>query len=94
MSRLDLFLKNSGLLKQRTQAKRACETNCVSVNGRFAKASHEVSAGEIIVVDTEELFLEAEVLDIPNRPCSKKLRDRFVRILQSEKRNPDEFLTF
>ena len=37
MARLDLFLRNTGLIKQRSQAKRACDDDRVRVDGKPAK---------------------------------------------------------
>ena len=64
MARLDLILKHTGLVKQRTQAKRACDDDCVRVNGKPAKASQQIRPGEHIVIDTEIHYIEAQVLDI------------------------------
>ncbi len=94
MSRLDLFLQHTGLIKQRSQAKRACDEECVHVDGKPAKPGRQVRAGEVITIDTETHYLEAEVVDIPLRPPSKKQRNRYVRILRQEHRDPAEDLSF
>ena len=46
--RLDKFLKISRLIKRRTVANEACDGGMISVNGRVAKASYDVKAGDII----------------------------------------------
>lgn len=94
MARLDLFLRNTGLIKQRSQAKRACDDDRVRVDGKPAKPSQEVRTGEIISISTETHYLEAEVLDIPLRPAAKKQRDRYFRILRQEHHDLDEDLSF
>ena len=94
LARLDLFLKHTGLIKQRTQAKRACDDECVQVNGKPAKASQQIRPGETIIIDTEMHYIEAQVLDIPRRSPAKKQRDRYVRILREEHRDPIEDLSF
>ena len=48
--RLDKFLKLSRIIKRRTVANEACDNSYVSVNGRAAKASHDVKPGDIIEV--------------------------------------------
>ena len=48
--RLDKFLKVSRLIKRRTVANEACDAGRVSVNGKPAKASAEVKAGDIITI--------------------------------------------
>ena len=46
--RLDKFLKVSRLLKRRTVANEACDMGKVDVNGRAAKPSCNIKAGDII----------------------------------------------
>lgn len=48
--RLDKFLKVSRLIKQRSTANDACGLGRVSVNGKPAKPSKEVSAGDTLSV--------------------------------------------
>ncbi len=48
--RLDKFLKVSRLIKRRTVANEACDAGRVSVNGKTAKASVKVKAGDIIEI--------------------------------------------
>ncbi|SVE16432.1 uncharacterized protein METZ01_LOCUS469286, partial [marine metagenome] len=45
VTRLDIFLKNSGLFKQRSGAKQACVEGRVRVGGQTAKASHSLAIG-------------------------------------------------
>jgi len=94
MARLDLFLRNTGLLKQRSEAKRACASGRVQIAGKPAKASHEIRIGEIISLATDTAYLEAEVLDIPNRPAPRSQRQRYVRVLRREARDPWDELRF
>ena len=46
--RLDLFLKQTTLIKRRTIAKELAEKGKVFVNGRIAKPSSEVRSGDAI----------------------------------------------
>ena len=46
--RLDKFLKVSRVIKRRTVANEACDTEHVEVNGRRAKASYDVKEGDVI----------------------------------------------
>ena len=48
--RLDKYLKVSRLIKRRTVANDACDGGRVSLNGKTAKASAEVKAGDVIEV--------------------------------------------
>ena len=44
--RLDKYLKVSRLIKRRTIANEACDSERVTVNGREAKASYQVTKSE------------------------------------------------
>ena len=62
--RLDKFLKVSRIIKRRTVANDACDTEHVEVNGRRAKASYDVKVGDIISVTFGERTLKLEVLEV------------------------------
>ena len=94
MARLDLFLKNSGLIKTRSDARRACQSNRVQVDGVPAKPGREIRAGEIVRLELETCFLEVEVLNIPRLPLPKKQRQHCFGILRREDRDPCEDLSF
>ncbi len=94
MTRLDIYLKNTGLIKQRSEAKRACDDGRVQVNGQIVKASRDVNVGEIIRIETAGYYVEAEVLGIPARPAAKKERARYCRIVRQECRDAHADLEF
>ena len=48
--RLDKYLKVSRLIKRRTVANEACDNRRVTVNGKEAKASYEVKAGDVLEI--------------------------------------------
>lgn len=48
--RVDKFLKVSRLIKRRTVAKEACETERITINGKQAKPSASVKEGDIVSV--------------------------------------------
>ncbi len=62
--RLDKFLKVSRLIKRRTVANEACVAGRVTVNGKAAKASYDVSVGDVIEIEFGQRTVRAEVLDI------------------------------
>jgi len=79
--RLDLFLKVTRILKQRTVAKQACDAGAVRLNGDVAKASAEVHTGDRLRVDLPAFLLEAEVLDVPrNTNVPRRDVERYLRI--------------
>ena len=60
--RLDKYLKVSRLIKRRTIANEACDSERVSVNGRIVKASYDVKVGDVIEIKMGERVIKAEVL--------------------------------
>ncbi len=62
--RLDKFLKVSRIIKRRTVANDACDTEHVSVNGKRAKASYDVKVGDVIEVTFGARTLKVRVLDV------------------------------
>lgn len=62
--RLDKFLKVSRIIKRRTVANDACDTEHVSVNGRPAKASYNVKEGDVIEITFGAKTVKLRVKDV------------------------------
>ena len=62
--RLDKYLKVARIIKRRTVANDACDTEHVEVNGRRAKASYDVKVGDIVAVTFGERTLKLRVLEV------------------------------
>ncbi|MBE6707770.1 MAG: RNA-binding S4 domain-containing protein [Ruminococcaceae bacterium] len=62
--RLDKFLKVSRIIKRRTVANDACDAGHISVNGKVARASYDVSVGDVIEVAFGERRLTVKVTDV------------------------------
>ena len=62
--RLDKYLKVARIIKRRTVANSACDSEHVEVNGRTAKASYEVKIGDIIEISFGQKKIKIRVLDI------------------------------
>lgn len=62
--RLDKYLKVSRIIKRRTVANQACDSEHVKVNGRDAKASYDVKVGDVIEISFGERILKIRVKDI------------------------------
>ncbi|MBE6631440.1 MAG: RNA-binding S4 domain-containing protein [Ruminococcaceae bacterium] len=62
--RLDKYLKVSRLIKRRTVANNACDTEHISVNGRVVKASYVVKENDVIEIKFGEKTLKVRVLDV------------------------------
>ena len=59
--RLDKYLKVSRLIKRRTVANEVADAGRILINGKVAKASQAVKAGDILVV-LEAMKMENEIL--------------------------------
>jgi len=62
--RLDKYLKVSRIIKRRTVANEACTAGRVEVNGKLAKASVEVKAGDVISIRFGDKITKLEVLAV------------------------------
>lgn len=62
--RLDKFLKVSRLIKRRTVANDACDSERIAVNGKSAKASYNVKIGDVITVAFGSKSVTVRVLEI------------------------------
>ena len=62
--RLDKYLKVSRLIKRRTLANEACDSERVKLNGKIAKAGADVEAGDIIEIRFGSNITKVEVLSV------------------------------
>lgn len=75
--RLDKYLKVSRLIKRRTVANEACDAGRVSVNGKPAKASAEVKAGDIITIEFGNKEVKVEVLSVQETIRKEEAKELF-----------------
>ncbi|MDO5717475.1 MAG: RNA-binding S4 domain-containing protein [Tissierellia bacterium] len=74
--RIDLFLKNSRIIKRRTIAKQACSAGRVLINDKMCKAGDEVNIGDIIEVrfgSNSPKFRVKEILSTSNKDNMDKM---------------------
>lgn len=62
--RLDKYLKISRIIKRRTVANEACDAGRVLVNGKSARASYDVKAGDMLEISLGAHTVKAEVLSV------------------------------
>lgn len=75
--RLDKFLKVSRLIKRRTVANEACDAGRVTVNGKTAKASLNVKAGDILEIQFGNKSVKAEILDVRDTVKKDEAKELF-----------------
>lgn len=79
--RLDKFLKVSRVIKRRPLAKEVCDGGRVSINGRVAKPSAEVKAGDILELDFGTKKVKVEIVDTPASVRADQAKDIY-RVLE------------
>jgi len=62
--RLDKFLKVSRIIKRRTVANEACDSDHVTVNGRRAKASYDIKKDDLVEIKFGDKVLCFRVLEV------------------------------
>lgn len=82
--RLDKFLKVSRIIKRRTLAKEVCDGGRIQINGRPAKASSEVKAGDILELDFGQRRLRVRVVEIKEN-VSAALAGQLYEVLEEIK---------
>ena len=75
--RLDKYLKVSRLIKRRTVANEACDAGRVLINGKVAKASVNVSVGDVIEIGFGTKSVKVEVLDVQETTKKDEAKDLF-----------------
>ncbi len=78
--RLDKYLKVSRLIKRRTVANEACDAGRVTVNGKAAKASVDVKAGDIIEIEFGNRSVKVRVLDVKETVRKEEAAEMFEYI--------------
>ena len=78
--RLDKFLKVSRIIKRRTVANEACDTDRVTVNGRKAKASYDVKPGDKVEIVFGEKTLKFVVNDVKEHVTKEEAGELYTVI--------------
>ena len=78
--RLDKYLKVSRIIKRRTVANDACDTQHVTVNGREAKASYNVKIDDVIEVTFGQKKIKIKVVSIKETTAKADASSMYERI--------------
>lgn len=87
--RVDVFLKQTRLVKRRSLAKELCEEGAVSINGHVVRAGREINPGDELTLSLRNRKLEVEVVDVPTRPPSIAHASDFYRIIRDQHIEPE-----
>lgn len=75
--RLDKYLKVSRLIKRRSVANEACDAGRVLLNGKVAKASVNVKAGDILEIQFGTKTVKAEILSVAETVKKDEAKELF-----------------
>lgn len=78
--RLDKYLKVSRLIKRRTVANDACDAGRVLINGKVAKASADVKAGDEIEIQFGNKNVRIRVTDVKDTVKKEEAAEMFEYI--------------
>ena len=78
--RLDKYLKVARLIKRRTVANEACDAGRVMINGKPAKASAAVKAGDVLEIQFGTRTVRAEILNV-QETVKKEAAQEMYRLL-------------
>ncbi|WP_206811384.1 RNA-binding S4 domain-containing protein [Paradesulfitobacterium ferrireducens] len=84
--RIDKYLKVSRLIKRRTVAKEICEGEKINLNGKTAKPSAEVKAGDVLTLNLGKRIMEVKVVATPNLARADEAH-LLYEVLRDEKRS-------
>lgn len=75
--RLDKFLKVSRIIKRRTVANDACDSDHVTVNGRPGKPGMKIKVGDVLAVRYGENETKYEILTISEHALKSQASDMY-----------------
>ena len=78
--RLDKYLKVSRLIKRRTVANEACDAGRVMINGKPAKASAAVKAGDVLEIQFGTRTVRAEILNVQETVKKEAAQEMYRRL--------------
>jgi len=87
--RVDVLLHRLCLTKSRSEAKAACDSGAVSVDGKKAKASDTVPVGRRVEIRYPSRTLEMELLETPGKSTSKQKARELYRVIREERVRDD-----
>lgn len=75
--RLDKFLKVTRLIKRRTLAKDACDSDKVLINGKISKPSSKVNVGDILEISLGNFNIKVEILYIKDHVRKEEAQNMY-----------------
>lgn len=85
--RIDVLLHRLCLTRSRSEAKDACESGAIDLEGARAKPSQEVREGNVVTLRFSNRLLEIRVLSLPPKSTSKKAAREMYEVIRDERLN-------
>ena len=82
--RIDVLLHRLCITRSRSEAKNACDSGAVSVQGHPAKASENVTVGQSVAIRFPRRLVEFELREIPPKSTSKQRAKEMYRVVRDE----------
>ena len=82
--RIDVLLHRLCITRSRSEAKNACDSGAVSLQGKPVKASEAVAVGQTVSVRFPRRLVEFEVQAIPPKSTSRKSAKEMYRVVRDE----------
>ena len=83
--RLDVALNRLCLTRSRSEAKNACESGAILVDGRPARPSDLVRAEQVITLRFRQRLVDIRLLAVPERAISKKAAKEMYQVLRDDR---------
>lgn len=83
--RVDVALDRLCLTRSRSEAKVACDAGAILVEGKPVKASHLVSAGDVVTIRFPHRTLELRIERLPPKSISKKAARDLYSVVREER---------
>ena len=68
--RVDKFLKVSRLIKRRSVAKEACDSDKIIINGKISKPSSKLKENDILEIKFSDSLIKVRILEL--KPYTRK----------------------
>lgn len=75
--RIDKFLKISRIIKRRSVAQDACDSQRITVNGKPAKPAKDIKVGDIVSVRFGDKTVTFKVLTLDENPSKNTASDMY-----------------
>lgn len=85
--RLDKYLKTSRIIKRRSVAKEIADKGRISINGKVAKSSTEVSVGDEVVIVFGNKTLTVKVTALLETTKKEQAGEMYAVVSESYKEN-------